>query len=49
MAWTESLAVKAKISAQETTPGHSASTSLFTVSMNSKPLSVRFGKELFSA
>jgi len=49
MEWTESLAVKARISAQETTPGHSASTTLFIVSMKPKPRRVRFGGESFSA
>ena len=37
------------ISAQETTPGHSASRRLFTLSMKPKPLSVRFGAASFSA
>ncbi len=49
MATIESLATKAMISAQETMPGHSASTRLFTLSTKSKPLSDRFGKASFSA
>lgn len=49
MATIESLAVKARTSAQETTPGHSASILLFILSMNSKPLRVRFGGAFFSA
>lgn len=49
MAAIESLADKAMISAQETTPGHSASTRLFILSMKSKPLTVRFGGAFFSA
>ena len=44
-----SLAVRDKISAQETTPGHSASIALLTPSRKSNPLSVRFGGESFSA
>ena len=44
----ESLATKATISAQETMPGHSASTKLFTLSMKSNPLSVKFGAATFS-
>lgn len=49
MCTIESLAAKAIISAQETTPGHSASTRLFILSMKSKPLTVRFGGASFSA
>lgn len=49
MATIESLATNAIISAQETTPGHSASSKLFTLSMKSKPLTVRFGGASFSA
>ena len=48
MVTTESLATKVRISAQETMPGHSASRSFFTLSMKSKPLSVRFGIAFFS-
>lgn len=49
MATTESLATKAMISAQETTPGHSASTKLFTLSRKSKPRRLWFGSADFSA
>lgn len=49
VATIESLATKATVSAQETTPGHLASRRLFTLSMKSKPLSVRFGPPSFSA
>ena len=49
MATIESLATKAMISAQETMPGHSASTRLFTLSTKSKPPSDRFGRASFSA
>lgn len=49
VATIESLATKVRASAQETTPGHSASRSFFTLSMKSNPLSVRFGVEAFSA
>lgn len=49
MTTMESLATKARMSAQETMPGHSASTTLFTLSMKSKPLRVRFGVPSFSA
>jgi len=44
----ESLATKATMSAQETMEGHSASNKLFTLSMKSNPLSVRFGFAVFS-
>ena len=44
----ESLATKAMISAQETMPGHSASSKLFTLSMKSNPLTVKFGEASFS-
>lgn len=46
---TESLATSAMMSAQETIPGHSASTAAFTLSMKSKPLRVWFGVAVFSA
>lgn len=49
MATIESLAARVRISAHETTPGHSASTRLFILSMKSKPLTVRFGGAFFSA
>ena len=49
VATMESLATKARVSAQETIPGHSASRRLLTLSMKSKPLSVRFGVASFSA
>lgn len=45
----ESLAAKVIISAQETTPGHSASTRLLILSMKPNPLTVRFGGASFSA
>jgi len=48
MVTTASLATKAMISAQDTTPGHSASSKLFTLSMKEKPFSVRFGFAVFS-
>jgi hypothetical protein len=49
VATMESLATKARVSAQETIPGHSASRRLLTLSMKSKPLIVRFGVASFSA
>lgn len=49
VATIESLAAKAIVSAQETTPGHSASSRVLILSMKLKPLSVRFGGETFSA
>ena len=36
------------ISAQETTPGHSASTTVFSRSMNSYPLTLRLEPAVFS-
>ena len=49
MATMVSLVTKERTSAQDTTPGHSASSKLLTLSMKSKPLSVRFGGASFSA
>lgn len=46
---TASLATKAKISAQETTPGHFFSTADLAASITSKPLTDRFGAASFSA
>ena len=46
---TASLAANARMSAQETTPGHWASTVAFMSSMASKPFKVRFGIESLSA
>lgn len=46
---TASLATNARVSAQETTPGHSASNNAFTLSMKSKPRRVEFGMASFSA
>lgn len=46
---TESLAVMAKISAQETTPGQTFSTAVLILSMTSKPLAeFLFGIAFFS-
>lgn len=46
---TESLAATARMSAQETTPGHMLSNWDFISSMTSKPLrELALGKELFS-
>lgn len=45
---TESLATKAMISAQDTTPGHSASTMALTLSMKSNPRTERLGGEVLS-
>lgn len=46
---TESLAVIAKISAQDTTPGHTFSTAVLIRSMTSKPLrELLFGLAVFS-
>lgn len=49
MTTTASLATKAMMSAQETTPGHSASTMLFTLSRKSNPRRDWFGNAAFSA
>ena len=46
---TESLAAKAKISAQDTIPAHSLSTAALISSITSKPDRVRFGIASFSA
>jgi len=46
---TASRATKAKISAQETTPGHFFSSADFTASMTLNPLKVLFGMASFSA
>lgn len=46
---TESLAAKAKMSAQDTTPGHAFSNSDFMASIVSNPDKVRFGIASFSA
>jgi len=48
VATTASLATKATMSAQETTAGQAASNRLLTLSMKSKPLSVKFGVATFS-
>lgn len=44
-----SRATKAKISAHETTPGHAASTAVFTASITWNPLRERLGGPSFSA
>lgn len=44
----ESRVAKAMVSAQETTPGHSASSKLLIPSMKPNPLIVRFGGANFS-
>jgi hypothetical protein len=46
---TASLAMSARMSAQETVSGHAASTAALTLSMKSKPRSVWFGCASFSA
>lgn len=46
---TASLAASAKISAQETTPGHFASNSALAVSITAKPSKLRLGLASFSA
>jgi len=46
---TESLADKAKISAQDTFPGHVFSSCVFISSITSKPAKDRFGIASFSA
>lgn len=43
VATTESLAAKEIISAQDTTPGHAASSKLLILSMKSYPRTVRLG------
>lgn len=43
-----SLVAIAIMSAQETTPGHSASASSFSASMNSYPLTLKLGPATFS-
>ena len=48
MAATESLVARVMISAHETTPGHFLSRTVFTKSIKSKPLTVRFGGATFS-
>lgn len=48
MVTTESLAARATMSAQETTPGHSFSTRALMPSMKPKPRTLRFGGETFS-
>lgn len=46
---TESLAVTAKTSAQDTTPGHTFSTAALILSTTSKPRAdLKFGAALFS-
>ncbi|KAH0454985.1 hypothetical protein IEQ34_016909 [Dendrobium chrysotoxum] len=49
MTATASLAVKAKMSAQETTLGHFSSSKLLMLSMKSNPRSVKLGVAAFSA
>lgn len=46
---TESLAAKARMSAQETTPGQAASSGVLISSITSKPESDWFGTASFSA
>lgn len=46
---TASLATKANMSAQETTPGHFFSSADFTASMTWYPLRLRLGNASFSA
>lgn len=46
---TASLAARAKISAQETTPGHNASTAFFALSMTKNACRETFGGPSFSA
>ena len=45
---TLSLAAKTRISAQETTPGHSSSSFDLIMSIKSKPLKVSLGGDSFS-
>ena len=45
---TVSRAANAKISAQETTPGHAASSCVLALSMTSNPWRLRFGPAVLS-